>query len=40
MESCRHCGYTPGPEDFPLIDDEECDECHFAELSLLEEDET
>lgn len=39
MESCIHCGYTPDEDDDPLIDDEECEECHFDALQAQEREE-
>lgn len=39
MESCIHCGYTPEEDDYPLIDDEECEECHFDALQAQEREE-
>lgn len=32
VEQCRGCGYEPGPDDYPLIDDDQCEDCHFTEL--------
>lgn len=36
MEFCIHCGFTPGPDDYPLIDEGECEECHFDALQAAE----
>lgn len=36
VESCVGCGYSPGPNDYPLIDGEECEECHFDGLQAIE----
>ena len=36
MTECRGCGYVPEDDDYPLMDDDLCEECHFEDLSLVE----
>lgn len=39
MTECRECGYVRQEDDYPLMDDGLCEDCHFAELQQIEAEE-